>query len=88
MIGVLDMTELIIFLVILSVVALVGTIFVGMQETKRIKKYEAEGDTPEQQLKRSVEYESSSLKSNVPILAIIYIVAILLSIVGLIIYMN
>ncbi|WP_164669255.1 hypothetical protein [Virgibacillus doumboii] len=73
--------ELIILLAVLFIAALAGTLFAFKQEEKKMKKYEEEGDTIEDQLKRSHEYESSSLKSNVPLQIAIYSVTIVLSLV-------
>lgn len=75
----------IIFIVLLT---LVGTFLIGFRESKKLKIYEEVGDNASDQLNRSREYESSSLKSNVPILAFIYIVFFLIAIIGLIIYIK
>ncbi|UFT99669.1 hypothetical protein KO561_01445 [Radiobacillus kanasensis] len=79
---------LIIFLIILFILTLGGTLYVVFQEDKKIKKYEQEGDSPEAQLQRSKDYETSSLKSNIPILGIIYGVTFLLAIVAIVIYIK
>ena len=81
-----DTGLLITVLVILSVVMLVGTLIVGRQENKKLAKYEQEGDSVEEQLKRSQEYETSSLKSNLPILAVIYGITLLASIIAILVY--
>lgn len=78
---------LIIFLFILFVAALVGTLFAFKQEENKMKKYEEEGVTPEDEIKRSLEYEKTSLKSNVPTQIWIYTITILLSIVAFVIYL-
>ncbi|MEC5425156.1 hypothetical protein QGM71_16845 [Virgibacillus sp. C22-A2] len=78
--------ELLIFLAILFIVALVGTLFAFKQEENKMKKYEKDGDTVEDELKRSLDYEKSSLKSNIPIQLWIYTVTIILSIVAFAIY--
>ncbi|ASK63697.1 hypothetical protein CFK37_16800 [Virgibacillus phasianinus] len=77
-----------ILLSFLFVAALAGTIFAFKQEERKMKKYEAEGDTTADELRRSHEYETSSLKSNVPLLSSIYIVTIILAIIAFIIYIN
>lgn len=79
-------TELIILLAVLFVLALGGTVFAFRQEEKKMKKYEAEGDTVENELQRSREYESHSLKSNVPRLLWIYTVTIVLSLTVFFVY--
>ncbi|WP_186579350.1 hypothetical protein [Aquibacillus kalidii] len=78
--------ELIVLLSIICIGALVGTVLVGLQESKRQKQYEQEGGSPEDELQRSREYETKSLKSNVPILTIIYIVTFLLAILAMFIF--
>lgn len=81
---------LIIFLILLFIITVAGTLFVGLQENKKAEDYEKDGDSPAAQLKRSEEYEKSSLKTNVPILLFIYITTFLLAIIaiGLYIYFN
>ncbi|AIF45477.1 hypothetical protein [Virgibacillus sp. SK37] len=78
---------LLLFLFALFGVALWGTFYAFKQEEKKMKKYEEEGDTVEEQLKRSLEYEKSSLKSNVPIQIWIYTITILLSLIAFAIYL-
>lgn len=78
--------ELIILLAVLFIALLVGTILVFRQEERKMKRYEEEGDTVEDQLRRSHEYESSSLKSNVPMQIAIYTVAIVISLVVFAVY--
>ncbi|SFA85622.1 hypothetical protein SAMN04488072_102343 [Lentibacillus halodurans] len=73
--------ELIILLVVLFIAALAGTLYAFKQEENKMKKYEEAGDTVEDQLRRSHEYESSSLKSNIPLQLVIYGVTITLSLV-------
>lgn len=77
-----------ILLILLFAAALFGTIFAFKQEEKKMKKYEEEGDTIEDELRRSHEYETSSLKSNVPLLSTIYIVTIVAAIIAFIVYIN
>ncbi|GAA0614000.1 hypothetical protein GCM10009001_34060 [Virgibacillus siamensis] len=72
---------LIILLVFLFAAALIGTLFAFKQEENKMKRYEEEGDTVEDQLRRSHEYETVSLKSNLPIQVAIYSVTIVLSLV-------
>ncbi|WP_174616116.1 hypothetical protein [Virgibacillus ihumii] len=78
--------ELIILLVVLFVLALGGTFFVFRQEEKKMKRYEQEGDTVEDELQRSRDYESHSLKSNVPRLLLIYVITIFLGLTAFFIY--
>ncbi|WP_226038267.1 hypothetical protein [Aquibacillus saliphilus] len=79
------MGGLIIFLIVLLIITIGGTLLVGLQESKTLKKHKEE-DTAESQLERSLNYESSSLKSNLPILGIIYLVTFLAATAGIIIY--
>lgn len=75
MVGVNSMTlYMIIAGVITSIAALVGTFLVGRDVTRQLKKYEEEGDTPEDQLARSIDYEKTSLKYNIKRLSWIYVV--------------
>ncbi|TFB13382.1 hypothetical protein E3U55_16200 [Filobacillus milosensis] len=68
------------------VATLVGTILIGKSENDKIKKYEQEGVTAKDELERSWEYETSSLKKNVPSLFIIYSIAIVGSLIALALY--
>ncbi|GGK04880.1 hypothetical protein GCM10007063_29020 [Lentibacillus kapialis] len=77
---------LLIFLIILFIVALGGTFFAFKQEENKMKKYEEEGDTFEDQLRRSHEYETSSLKTNIPIQLAIYGITIVVSLIVFAIY--
>src|SRR5699024_12118724 len=61
-------------------IATVWTLVIFKQEENKIKKYEEE-DTVENEIKRSLEYESKSLKSNVPILTWIYTITIIVSLI-------
>lgn len=78
--------ELIILLTVLFLALLIGTLLVFKQEEKKMKKYEEEGDTVEEQLRRSHEYESSSLKSNVPLQIGIYTLTIVISLIVFAVY--
>ncbi|WP_188454609.1 hypothetical protein [Virgibacillus oceani] len=77
---------LLILLIIIFIAALAGTIVAFKQEERKLKKYEEEGDSIEDQLRRSHEYETSSLKSNVPLLLIIYTITIVLSLIVFAVY--
>ncbi|TMN23394.1 hypothetical protein FH966_11220 [Lentibacillus cibarius] len=77
---------LIILLTVLFIAALAGTFYAFKQEEKKMKKYEEEGDTVEDQLRRSHEYETSSLKSNVPLQLAIYGVTIVVSLFVFVFY--
>ncbi|MRH45142.1 hypothetical protein GH741_21170 [Aquibacillus halophilus] len=81
------MSGLIIFLIVLFIITIGGTLLVGLQESKTLAKHKEEGDSSENQLERSLKYESSSLKSNLPILGIIYLITFIASIVGILIYL-
>ncbi len=59
--------------------------YVFKQEEKKLKQYEHE-DTVENELKRSHEYETQSLSSNVPRLLWIYSITIVLSLIVFLIY--
>ncbi|MBS4177040.1 hypothetical protein [Lederbergia citrea] len=64
---------LIIAAVFTIIVALVGTLLVGKDINSKMQQYEAEGDTLENELARSHEYESSSLRVNIKSLSWIYV---------------
>ncbi|RPF50607.1 hypothetical protein [Aquisalibacillus elongatus] len=68
----------------LFVLTLVGTFLIGKTENDKIKK--REGETAKDELQRSWNYESSSLKTNIPSLLIIYVIFIVGGIVALAIY--
>lgn len=78
---------LIIFLIILFIIAICGTFYAFKQEEKKMKQYEKEGVTVEEELRRSNEYEKSSLKSSLPVQIWIYIIAIGLSLLAFAIYL-
>lgn len=59
--------------VITMIAALVGTLIVGKDINRQMKKYEEEGDTFKDELARSHEYESASLKHNIKRLSWIYV---------------
>lgn len=77
---------LIVFLIILFVITMILTMYAFKQEEKKMEKYEKEGDTVEDELKRSHEYESTSVKTYIPIQIWIYGVTIILSIIAFAIY--
>lgn len=79
--------ELFILLAVLFIAAIIGTFVAFKQEENKMKKYDEEGDTVEDQLRRSHEYESSSLKSNIPLQLIIYSVTIVVSLIVFAIYL-
>lgn len=81
------MTFLIIISSILLIIALVWTLIIFKQEGNKMKQYEKEGDTPEDELKRSKEYESRSLQSNIPLQIIIYTVFIVLFFIAFLLYL-
>lgn len=78
---------LIIFLIILFIIAMGATIFALKQEERKMRTYEEEGQTAQDELKRSIEYESKSLKTNVPILTWIYSITILLVLIVFTVYL-
>lgn len=76
-----------IFLGLLFIVALAVTFYIFKKEEEKMRKLEVEGDTSSDELQRSIDYESNSLKSNVPILTWIYVITILLSLIIFFIYL-
>ncbi|GAB4072209.1 hypothetical protein GCM10028778_01800 [Barrientosiimonas marina] len=77
---------LISLLAVLFIAALGGTLYVFRQEENKMNKLEDKGDTAENELARSREYESSSLKHNIPLQLAIYGVTLVLVIVIFVIY--
>ncbi|MBS4207516.1 hypothetical protein [Bacillus sp. FJAT-50079] len=67
-------TYMIVAAIITGIAALVGTLLVGKDVSSKMKQYEAEGDTFENELARSHAYEKNSLKTNIKSLTWIYIV--------------
>ncbi|HLR68041.1 hypothetical protein [Virgibacillus alimentarius] len=78
---------LIIVIILLFMIATVWTLYIFKQEENKLKKYEKEGDTIENEMKRSLDYEKSSLKSNVPLQIWIYSITIVLSLAAFGIYL-
>lgn len=79
-------TGIIIFIIIFTIIAFVGTLVVMKNENDKVKEYEEKGETAKEELKRSHEYESKSLQSNIPILTAIYVVVIVGSLIALFFY--
>lgn len=77
---------LIIFLIVLFIASLLITMYIFKQEDRKIKALEDAGDTVQDELRRSHEYEKGSLKTNLPIQIWIYSVAIGLSLIVFFVY--
>ena len=75
-----------IIMAIVILIALIWTLYIFKQEENKMKKYEADGDTVENEITRSLEYESHSLKKNVPLQIWIYTITIVASLVVFAIY--
>lgn len=71
---------------IVCIIATVLTYRVLKEEEKKQKAYRESGQTIEDEMQRSLEYEKSSWTSNVPIMSWIYVVATVLSIIAFVIY--
>ncbi len=67
-------------------IALGTTLFAFKQEENKLRRYEEEGDSPENERIRSSEYEVNSLKTNVPILIGIYSLAVLIGLIAFMFY--
>ncbi|WP_217585766.1 hypothetical protein [Lentibacillus saliphilus] len=72
---------LIVFLIILFIIAVGGTLYAFKQEEKKMEQYEAKGDTPTDELERSHAYETESLKSNIPLQIVIYSLTLIITII-------
>lgn len=79
--------ELLIFLGILFVITMALTFYAFYQEEKKMKKYEEEGDTISDELRRSREYESKSIRYHVPVQIWIYVITFIAMIVAFIVYL-
>lgn len=81
-------TWLIIFLIVLFLITMALTFFAFGQEEKKMKKIEQDGDTVEDQLQRSLDYESTSVRKYIPIQIWIYAITIILSIIAVLFYIK
>lgn len=72
--------------VIITLIALIWTLYIFKQEENKMKKYEVDGDTVENEINRSIAYESRSLKKNVPLQIWIYTITIVVSLIVFAIY--
>lgn len=76
---------LIIFLVILFIITMLLTFYAFKIEEAKMKHYKDVGDTVEDELKRSLEYEATSVKKYIPIQIWMYVITTIISI-ALIVY--
>lgn len=67
-------------------IAVVLTLYGMKQEEDKQRKYEEAGEGAASEFARSLEYETKSLKSNLPSLILIYVITISLSILALAFY--
>lgn len=72
---------LIVFLIILFAIAMFFTFFAFKQEERKMAQYKEAGDSVEDELKRSLEYESTSVKKYIPIQIWMYVITIVVSII-------
>lgn len=80
---------MIIAVILVCVIALIGTLLVGKEVSTKQKQYEVEGSTLNDEIARSHEYETKSLKTNVKSLTWIYIgltILILVTSIGIMIF--
>lgn len=75
-------------IIVVCLVATVITYRVLKEEERKQKAYEESSETFEDELNRSLEYEKTSWKTNIPLLTWIYIIATLASLIALVIYMT
>jgi cbb3-type cytochrome oxidase subunit 3 len=78
---------MVIGLIVLFIAAILGTFYAFKQEERQMKQYEDEGVTVEEELRRSNEYEKSSLKTSLPVQVWIYVIAIGISLIAFAIYL-
>ncbi|WP_028389768.1 hypothetical protein [Bacillus cihuensis] len=74
-------TFMIITVILVGILALVGTLLIGKGISTQLKDYEEKEDTIKNELKRSHEYETSSLRVNIKSLTWIYVGLALVSFV-------
>lgn len=55
---------------------------------KQMKSYEDEGVTVEEERERSLRYETESFKKHLPVQIILYIVLLILTVIGFLIYLT
>lgn len=70
----------------LSVISFILTLLVVKDVSKTLRKYEADEDTLQNEILRSHDYESSSLKINIRTLAWIYAILLLAVIIVSIVF--
>ncbi|MCM3739634.1 hypothetical protein M3210_05065 [Oceanobacillus luteolus] len=74
-------------IIVVCLVATVITYRVLKEEEQKQKAYEESSETFQDEFNRSLEYERTSWKTNIPLLTWIYIIATLASLIALVIYM-
>lgn len=72
---------------VVCIVALAITYRVLKVEEKKQKEYRKKGATFQDELERSHDYEEQSLKSNLPNLSWIYVVAAIVVVIAFVIYL-
>jgi|GEM_PF-2465437 len=77
---------ILIILGVLFVVTVILTVYAFMQQDKQIKQYEEQGDTVADQIERSLEYEKKSIGYHMPVQVVFYLVALILIMVGTIVF--
>ncbi len=79
-------TWLLIVLIVITLIAIILTyrILKGMEN--QMKQYEEDGVTVEEERERSIRYETESFKKHLPIQIILYIVLLILTVIGFLIY--
>ncbi len=77
---------MIVLIGVVCLIAVVLTLYGMKQEEDKQKKYEKAGEEAVSELARSLEYETKSLKSNLPSLIWIYVITIGLSMLALAFY--
>ncbi|WP_257348567.1 hypothetical protein [Pseudalkalibacillus decolorationis] len=72
--------------IVVGLISLIGTILVGRKVDKEAKEYKLVKDKTQAELKRSQDYEKSSVKKNLRVLTIIYALTFLMSIIAVTYY--
>ncbi|MGM8364323.1 hypothetical protein ACLIBG_02455 [Virgibacillus sp. W0181] len=72
---------LLLVIALLFVIAMVVTFYAFKQEEQKMKRYEEEGDTVEDELRRSHEYEANSVQKYLPIQIWLYVITAVATVV-------
>ncbi|WP_349410083.1 hypothetical protein [Pseudalkalibacillus sp. SCS-8] len=75
-----------IVVVVIGILSLIGTLLVGRKVNRTVEEYKKLENRTEEELKRSHEYETKSVRLNVKVLTLIYGFTFLITIIALALY--